>query len=625
MDSNTAKASFVTNIHGCTQVDTNKVKAFLESVPLPPTCQEITEEVVVREVYSILDYIPNGPSVQDSVDYGTHKRVILACRNAGLAKEHALAWSKQSRKHCDSAFDKLWKQKPRVSGFNLGDLENISKRFYPRLIVEPQFDSLCRPSKEMLQNPAIRVKRYQGAPHCKPIDFSKEIKHIALRADMGTGKTTVLERLLREKPPNSVLVITPRVTLSYDLWRRLQAALPEIKLYTDNPDFSEARYLVCQLDSLWKIQLDYDVLILDECESILKHFGSPTIIRFTEVVHKFECAIQNAQHVFWMDAFLQDRTLQTCLHLGGNDKGILYIENTAKPHANRHAYELKSQEMVRKLEQLLKSSHNVAFASGSKSKLDRLQASEVFKDLPQKPLFIHAFSDDKVKESIRDGVHSWWKQFSFVGWSPTITVGVNFDEPHFHDMFVYATRQSANPRDMIQSHLRVRHLRNDAVYFCVDLRRSPRGLPLFTVQQCRVLADECEEYRNELCSSWIGTSLWLKDIFSYNQVEDNISAYYYEDVLIHFFNQLGYTVHLGLHGGVEVEISLPAKAHPDYNSIKAVDHANAIFSHRASEHEKLEHLKFRYIYEVLNSRATEEQRAASWEHYCSNQKEVYTI
>ena len=54
-------------------------------------------------------------------------------------------------------------------------------------------------------------------------------------------------------------------------------ALPQLVHYQKSPHIEEERFLVCQLESLWRLTLAYDIVILDESESILAQFSSETV------------------------------------------------------------------------------------------------------------------------------------------------------------------------------------------------------------------------------------------------------------------------------------------------------------------------------------------------------------
>ncbi len=97
------------------------------------------------------------------------------------------------------------------------------------------------------------------------------------------------------------------------------------------PHIEKVRFLECQLESLWRLTRAYDIVILDDSESILAQFSSETVMRFQAVMSSFKRIIQTSQKTLWMDAFLNDRTIQTCLELVQEPDKLRFTENTSQP------------------------------------------------------------------------------------------------------------------------------------------------------------------------------------------------------------------------------------------------------------------------------------------------------
>jgi hypothetical protein len=105
--------------------------------------------------------------------------------------------------------------------------------------------------------------------------------------------------------------------------------------------------------------------------------------------------------------------------------------------------------------------------------------------------YYHATSDRDEKAKDLKDVEASWGTLSLLMYTPTITVGINYDpmrpacdefgtpigdrkepdpERHFDVLYIYGTRGGATPRDLFQASLRVRHLRENRCVYVLDHR-----------------------------------------------------------------------------------------------------------------------------------------------------------
>ena len=116
-------------------------------------------------------------------------------------------------------------------------------------------------------------------------------KALVVRSRYGSGETTYSQRLIKARNPERVLFITYRQTLARDIMKNLSKL--GFKNYLDafeDPSVWNSKRLVVQLDILTqvlhkndkflmegKFQLKYDMIILDESESLLAHLDEKTV------------------------------------------------------------------------------------------------------------------------------------------------------------------------------------------------------------------------------------------------------------------------------------------------------------------------------------------------------------
>ncbi|MFM7982292.1 MAG: hypothetical protein ACKPKO_23530, partial [Candidatus Fonsibacter sp.] len=111
-------------------------------------------------------------------------------------------------------------------------------------------------------------------------------KLLIVRSRYGSGKTTFVQRLVNFRKPERVLFITYRQTMARDIMRNFgKLGFKNYLDSYDDPSVWNAPRLIVQLDSLMNIfersddvlsgegfQLRYDMIILDESESLLAQF-----------------------------------------------------------------------------------------------------------------------------------------------------------------------------------------------------------------------------------------------------------------------------------------------------------------------------------------------------------------
>ena len=116
-------------------------------------------------------------------------------------------------------------------------------------------------------------------------------KTLVVRSRYGSGKTTFLQRMVKKYDPKRVLFVSYRQTLARDLMRNFGKL--GFKNYLDSqedPEVWNAPRLIVQMDSLMHVlykndqfisedafDLRYDMIILDESESLLAHMDEKTM------------------------------------------------------------------------------------------------------------------------------------------------------------------------------------------------------------------------------------------------------------------------------------------------------------------------------------------------------------
>jgi len=163
-------------------------------------------------------------------------------------------------------------------------------------------------------------------------------KTLVVRSRYGSGKTTFLQRLVKKYDPKRVLFVSYRQTLARDLMRNFGKL--GFKNYLDSqedPEVWNSPRLIVQMDSLMHVlykndkfisedafDLRYDMIILDESESLLAHMDEKTMEKKEiEIFSFFNQLLEHSGKLLFMDGDISGRTLSFAKSYGE----MTYINN----------------------------------------------------------------------------------------------------------------------------------------------------------------------------------------------------------------------------------------------------------------------------------------------------------
>ena len=144
-----------------------------------------------------------------------------------------------------------------------------------------------------------------------------------MRSRYGSGKTTFLQRLVKSRKPDRVLFVTYRQTLARDIMRNFgKLGFKNYLDSYDDPSVWNAPRLIVQLDSLMHIfersddvisgngfHLRYDMIILEESESLLADFDDQTMARKeVSIWNFFDELLKHSGNMLLMDGDISNRS-----------------------------------------------------------------------------------------------------------------------------------------------------------------------------------------------------------------------------------------------------------------------------------------------------------------------------
>lgn len=294
------------------------------------------------------------------------------------------------------------------------------------------------------------------------------IKTLAVKSAMGTGKTTMIHKILDyDKSIKKILWITHRQTLSKQIYGAFKEHGFKIYLNENGCLFEHDRVIV-QVDSVMRIRKyrdsnitfrQYDLVIIDEIEGCLNHFNSPFLEKPDHSARdkfKFilEC-IDSAKKLLVMDA---DIGMRTKLFIDNLGKATI-INNNYKPITKIFTVSNDSEAFNKKIFDDIKKKKNVCIISMSASALESMVT-----DLQDKNInFVMHTSktDDKLKDGLED-VNNFWTKYQVLLYSPTIESGVDFNAEHFDKIYCILKdgQQTCSQRGFLQMVGRIRQIKD---------------------------------------------------------------------------------------------------------------------------------------------------------------------
>ncbi len=333
---------------------------------------------------------------------------------------------------------------------------------------------------------------------------TKDYQTILLRGGMGTGKTTTAGQYLsdvrKDYPEAKILAISFRKMLC-----QKYAEDFDLELYSDELGDLYDRSIAVQLDSLERlaekakegqlnINASYEVIILDEVESILHHLNSSTMKNRLNTVFQIlfhlirECCV-----LLCCDADMGKRTYNFARSL--RSRKVIIQDGTTdmkipnlQIHLNRHVaietefYDyLGEYEWLENLIESLFSGKRIFFFSNNRIHMAEIREYirnrteefgdtlaknnpndpriDFFRDLNSNIMIIDGQSSDTEKKRLSD-CNELWQTKQMVMISPTVGAGIDFcpEKPYFHEAYGYASSNSCSARGINQMRGRVREL-----------------------------------------------------------------------------------------------------------------------------------------------------------------------
>lgn len=551
----------------------------------------IPRETIPRgEVSLNLSYLMR--SIDWNQNYNVWFAVMCACKNTRNPKafDYFTNWAKNHPSFNMQDNKTKWDSiRPRDNGYNMGTLYRLAKMCNPK-IEESAFDNVhtLTSGEAKYFNLMNYTEKY-----VRPYPINK-FNTVICKSPMGSGKTfqigKAIDELLEINPNFRMLVLSPRQTFARSICAELRKkTCADFQCYLDvkKDKLKNIQFLVCQMESLHKLEGTYDVLIADEIESCLTQFSSATTMRekLHDVTTRFKHIYQNAEYKILSDAFVSQKTLKLVENLEAHwkpkkkpkkhsiSKRLTIIDFFQKPDSksNHHdvhrkcgtfnhvCYIINEQLPVKRtakefrefkglIENMIHAIKvqrlKVVLVCASKRKAE--EVASIFRGDVKCKLY-HSGTNNKKD---LNNVNEVWKDLDLLIYTSSITVGVNFDILHFDRLYIYSSCMASTVRDVFQSSMRVRHLKRNELHYCLYTQAfNPTPLELLkTKDQIKEAIKHMEtkamrfskQIGNDECARWKDCPPWVFDAHVQNMFERVVSKMNHRPLFEQYLSMCNY-------------------------------------------------------------------------------------
>ena len=335
----------------------------------------------------------------------------------------------------------------------------------------------------------------------KTIEFmDNDIRLIAISMKWGMGKSWFCMKEAIEIALNKnmkVLLITENNTLNSQVYSTYKEKYGEtmvcnhLKLgrekrssFNDND-----KLVICSQESIKKLNGNtYDLILLDEYESLLNHYESSTFKKITpfQSIEILEQKLKDSEKIILLDADLSIERVKPLTTALSIDKYDLYY--CGKNKWSEYTFNIYTAQEFKFIDNLINDLINgkkIALGSQSKSwceKLEQYIISKVDRKLNIFTIWSDEIklNDNRLPKKSLENIENIIIENSVDLWiySPSVKTGLSFNsEEHFNKTYLRANEMSCCGREAIQMLFRVRHLVDKEINISLPKITPPKNIP----------------------------------------------------------------------------------------------------------------------------------------------------
>lgn len=357
-----------------------------------------------------------------------------------------------------------WARTDNIEEFNKIMIdENINSREEPRsdlIIINNRY--LLDKEKKLNDDTILssNVKIFFG---------TDEYKSLNIKSPYDTGKTQFIKEIIRTYDQKRILWVSYRKTLTHDITGNFEKEF-NFKSYLNGQFY--ANRLIIQIESLKKIDNNmgnempkYDLIIIDEVESILNQFNSKETFKgnqrdtYNYLDAVLKNSIMNGGKIITLDGDTSDRTYN-------------FIETYGKPLniVNTINFNTKKIKIVddrtifnNALFLALFQSKKIIMPVMSEKEAVFYETEIKLRHPELKIMKYTGKTGDDDKAELKE-ITKIWAKLDVIIYTPTIEAGVSFDVERFDVIFGIIADGVASQRSYFQMMARVRKIKDNNIY-----------------------------------------------------------------------------------------------------------------------------------------------------------------
>lgn len=425
-------------------------------------------------------------------------------------------WSKKSKKYNHNCCIRLWNSQRKYVEMNVYAFNTYLKKCNMN-----GYENLLGYKHDVLYTPKKINKQYLDET------VLTNNKIVCIKSECSTGKTTLMKKVVEKYINKKILYIAYRRSLSNNIEQIFKQY--DFKNYLDG--YNTEDHQIISVDSLTNIINDYEIIIIDEIRSVLRHMTSKIMDKqkksknyIKDTFTFFSEMIQECEKCFCLDADFNDACFYTMNSLC-ND--ICVIENVYKPIQYDINVIVDDIFFDNKIDEYLKNGKNIVIICQANEHAQVYY--EKYKKLYKCKIYTGK-SDDETKKYDLQHINTEWSKINCLIYSSTIEAGVDYNKSHFDNMFIRYSPLCNTYMGLIQMMYRIRKFSNNEVF--INLKNATHQSII-----------DFDEIINQIKITTKKDKLdTLEMLYAYNKYEQKNSEKSFKQMFLNVLKQKGHTL-----------------------------------------------------------------------------------
>jgi hypothetical protein len=404
--------------------------------------------------------------------------------------------------------------------------------------------------------------------YVQDLDFTDN-RCLGIRMGLGGGKTTAIIRYVKNlSPDKTIIVLAPRMTYAKNICAEYNRNLSEDKQFIDYISWKKSRNMkhlrfnnriVISMESLHYLKdITPDFLIVDEINAnLVSHTSQETNGKnFNNNIFEFRRFLTESKRIVVADAFLGEKCInfftdlkinlhildykrklekRTAVIFNPIDNCIFNSINLIFPDSHERAVQKAKLNILPFINTYLQGGKKLYAFISSKTDLDIVKSHS---RLGSEGLF---YSGTSLNE-IPDDLNSEWGKYNLVATTSSITVGCSHTDEHFDNLLISFSSSSKNyVCDAIQSHYRVRNIKNKKIFVMVKDCQIATNYPV-NKRKLKIDFENTEKWYNSKYKGFDKTEPYFKNLILHNQFEHKLSGKASTKMVIRYLQDCNYDI-----------------------------------------------------------------------------------